>query len=166
MEADGPFVRVAPLDVSDPASGRSIDVNDGDGSGGEGGEQSDSDSAVVDGKGGGDSVGDGDGDGADGDAGGTSAGALVRMEFDNRGCDCTWKLFWLNSSGERQQYGEVRADQVRLQQTYPGHVWGLEAAAGGAAAEESSLRYAAVAGACMAAVKADSRCGRLGGSIG
>src|ERR1051325_4678877 len=33
------------------------------------------------------------------------------------------ELFWLNSDGERQSYGKLRAGEEREQHTYAGHVW-------------------------------------------
>lgn len=88
---------------------------------------------------------------------------LVSMEFDNRGCDCAWKLFWLDASGARRQYGEVQPDTVYVQGTFPGHIWHLEAAAGAQAAGEKAVRYAAVAGpaACVAHVREDAKCRRV-----
>jgi hypothetical protein len=85
---------------------------------------------------------------------------LVAMEFDNRGCDCAWKLYWLTPDGTRQQYGEVRPDASYLQTTFKGHVWQLEAASGAAAAETHDLRYAAAGDACVAPVKEDANCRR------
>ena len=29
---------------------------------------------------------------------------VVTVEFDNRGCDCEWKLYWVNPTGDRLQY--------------------------------------------------------------
>lgn len=52
---------------------------------------------------------------------------LVSVEFDNRGCDCGWKLYWLTPEGTRMQYGEVQRDATYIQTTYAGHVWALEA---------------------------------------
>ena len=85
---------------------------------------------------------------------------VVSMEFDNRGCDCAWKLFWLDDKGERRQYGEVPKDVVYLQMTFPGHVWHLEAAHGASMAAEKEVRYAATAGSCVAPVRDDARCQR------
>ena len=87
---------------------------------------------------------------------------LVTVEFDNRGCDCAWKLFWLTPEGERLQYGEVQRDAVFVQTTYAGHVWELEAGGGGAraaAAAYGPLRYRAAKGdPCVAPVSDDSSC--------
>src|SRR5262249_7084873 len=33
------------------------------------------------------------------------------------------ELFWLDSDGERQSYGKLRAGEEREQHTYAGHVW-------------------------------------------
>jgi hypothetical protein len=85
---------------------------------------------------------------------------VVSLEFDNRGCDCAWKLFWLDEAGVRRQYGEVPKDVVYLQMTFPGHVWQLEAAHGASMATERELRYAAKTGTCVAPVRDDSRCQR------
>ena len=87
---------------------------------------------------------------------------IVSLEFDNRGCDCAWKLWWLDDQGERRQYGEVPKDVVHLQMTFPGHVWHLEAAHGASMAGERELRYAAKSGAptCVAPVREDGRCQR------
>ena len=85
---------------------------------------------------------------------------IVSLEFDNRGCDCAWKLFWLDETGERRQYGEVPKDVVYLQMTFPGHVWHLEAAHGASMAAEREVRYAATTGTCVAPVRDDARCQR------
>jgi len=87
--------------------------------------------------------------------------SVVAMELDNRGCDCSWKLYWLDPNGERHQYGEVPRDAAHVQQTFPGHVWQLEAARGKAAAAEAELRYAAKSSACIASVAIDARCRRV-----
>lgn len=95
------------------------------------------------------------------------ASSLVLMEFDNRGCDCAWRLYWLDARGERRQYAEVPRDAALVQQTFPGHVWHLVAAAAdqtaGVAAATSTreLRYAAKPGACVANVSDDARCRRV-----
>ena len=86
---------------------------------------------------------------------------LVQLEFDNRGCDCTWRLYWLDPHGQRAQYGEVPPDGLHVQGTFPGHVWSLEAATGAAAAKASELRYSAAKSACVASVTEDARCGRM-----
>ena len=87
---------------------------------------------------------------------------LVNVEFDNRGCGCAWKLYWLNPNGERLSYGEVRADSTYVQGTFAGHVWQLEASAGEHAAETRQLRYAASNDKqCIATVKEDARCTRV-----
>jgi hypothetical protein len=95
------------------------------------------------------------------------ASSLVQMEFDNRGCDCAWRLYWLDARGERRQYAEVPRDAAFVQQTFPGHVWQLEAAAAGqtagvaAATSTRELRYAAKPGACVANVSDDAHCHRV-----
>ena len=38
--------------------------------------------------------------------------ALVQLEFDNRVCDCAWKLFWLDAVGKRTQYGQVQTGMM------------------------------------------------------
>lgn len=86
---------------------------------------------------------------------------LVSVEFDHRGCDCTWKLFWLDPHGERKQYGEVPKDAVHMQMTFPGHVWHLEAGRGAPAAARSELRYAASTCAGVAPVTTDAKCRRV-----
>ena len=93
--------------------------------------------------------------------------SLVSMEFDNRGCDCAWKLYWLDASGERRQYGEVPRDAVHMQATFPGHVWHLEKAGDDGATATADLRYAAVPGpaACVADVREDAKCQRAGGVV-
>jgi len=86
---------------------------------------------------------------------------MVAMEFDNRGCDCSWDLFWVTHEGAKVKYGAVQSGSNYVQQTFPGHVWLLEAPAGGAGAcvpRVPQLRYAASADACLAAVAADSGC--------
>ena len=114
----------------------------------------------------------GDGDGAGGDEGG-----LVQIEFDNRGCASSWRLFWLpqDSADDRRPYGQLAAHGTRVQQTYPGHVWLLERIidAGDGAPEngvdsggrraKTELRYAAAARACAAPVADDAAPARSGG---
>jgi hypothetical protein len=84
---------------------------------------------------------------------------LVNVEFDNRGCACAWRLYWLDGDGKRVQYGEVQEEAAHVQPTFPGHVWLLEAS-DDAAADRSSLRYAAVEGTegCVAVIARDARC--------
>ena len=36
-------------------------------------------------------------------------GEVVTVEFDNRGCDCEWSLFWITPQGERRQHGRLDA---------------------------------------------------------
>mmetsp|Transcript_51508 Transcript_51508/g.102520 ORF Transcript_51508/g.102520 Transcript_51508/m.102520 type:complete len:148 (-) Transcript_51508:103-546(-) len=101
---------------------------------------------------------------------------VVTVEFDNRGCDCEWKLYWVNPTGERLQYGTVPPKATQLQQTFPGHVWQLERSnngSGGAPAAASSaqqggrqqqpvqvrLYYSAARDkACVATVTDDAGC--------
>ncbi len=71
---------------------------------------------------------------------------LVSVEFDNRGCGCSWRLSWLDADGKRVAYGSVEDSATRVQQTYPGHVWLLEASAA-AASRRKVLRYEAADGA-------------------
>ena len=56
-----------------------------------------------------------------------SEAAQVGVEFDNRGGECSWDLYWLPADGPRVQYGVIAADATLVQQTYVGHVWVLEA---------------------------------------
>ena len=91
---------------------------------------------------------------------------LVQLEFDNRGCDCAWRLYWLDPHGQRAQYGEVPPDSLHVQGTFPGHVWQLEAKptarAAASVAGASELRYAAEAdGPCVAPVQSDAKCRRV-----
>ena len=116
--------------------------------------------------------GDGDGAGAGADEGG-----LVQIEFDNRGCASSWRLFWLpqDSADDRRPYGQLAAHGTRVQQTYPGHVRLLERIidAGDGAPEngvdsggrraKTELRYAAATRACAAPVADDAAPARSGG---
>lgn len=81
------------------------------------------------------------------------------LALDNRGCACAWRLYWLDGDGKRVQYGEVQEEAAHVQPTFPGHVWLLEAS-DDAAADRSSLRYAAVEGTegCVAVIARDARC--------
>ena len=85
---------------------------------------------------------------------------LVNVEFDNRGCDCAWRLYWLDESGARHAYGRVPPNVSHVQGTFPGHVLKLEADTGSSAAALKELRYAAVKGACVAPVRDDASCQR------
>jgi hypothetical protein len=99
----------------------------------------------------------------------------VAVEFDNRGCECAWKLYWLTPEGERMQYGEVPSDATHRQVTFRGHAWLLERhEAGGAGggsrggsggesegvpvAQLRELRYVAGQAAAAAIIKEDAGC--------
>jgi hypothetical protein len=88
---------------------------------------------------------------------------LVTIEFDNRGCGCEWKIYWLTPTGERAAYGEVQRDATFVQSTFAGHVWQLEASGsehGGTAcpARTQVLRYSAAKDTGVAPVGDDSGC--------
>ena len=40
------------------------------------------------------------------------------------------RLFWIDASGQRHPYGELKPDETRGQPTYSGHVWWIESATG------------------------------------
>ena len=97
----------------------------------------------------------------------------VALEFDNRGCDCSWKLFWLTPEGERIQYGVVPKGAAHMQVTFRGHAWLLERSEDGdgskpasnampqesaALSQEAELRYVAGNEAGVALVKEDAGC--------
>ena len=90
----------------------------------------------------------------------------VRMEFDNRGCDCSWKLFWLSPDGKRLPYGEVGRGTAFVQSTYKGHAWLLERTPSAAAEDPQSgeaqatrtLVYVADYEACAAGLAQDAGC--------
>ena len=87
---------------------------------------------------------------------------VVSMEFDNTGCGCSWKLWWIDAHGEPFQYGTVQGGQLFVQQTFPGHVWKLHREASAtAAADAETLHYAAAPGACVALVADDAGCRRI-----
>ncbi|HEY2952737.1 MAG TPA: DPP IV N-terminal domain-containing protein, partial [Verrucomicrobiae bacterium] len=52
----------------------------------------------------------------------TRTGPETSLTFVNR-TPGEVELFWLNSDGERQSYGKLRAGEEREQHTYAGHVW-------------------------------------------
>ena len=95
----------------------------------------------------------------------------VALDFDNRGCDCGWKLHWLSPTGERIPYGEVPRDSAHRQVTFRGHAWVLERADRAASAptstsakhrvpvaREMELKYMAGEESAVAIVKEDAGC--------
>ena len=76
---------------------------------------------------------------------------LVALEVDNGGCDCTWKVYWVDADGARKPYGEVAKGTTLVQQTFPGHTWELVSEDCG----DVRLAYRAVRTRCRAALAAD-----------
>ena len=70
----------------------------------------------------------------------------------------------MDADGGRRQYGEVQGGSAYVQQTFPGHVWLLEAGES-AGATRRRLKYAAGASeSCVASIAEDAGCGGGGGA--